>query len=200
MKKLISITLALVLVLSLSACGGSGGAPSQPENNSSPAPAPAGGGASAHTPAPAGGGNAAAEDLTTIEGWLATFGLTESDLECAHYNRLDINSYVISTGVITEVGAMVSEKLSDEEARAWIEQVITKLNTLSDSGQIDNLMADGEALTADYIMEQQMYIGSGYYDYNGRTVVAMIAVMPGNLDNEDPDVAMAACSLGLEWK
>ena len=200
MKKLFAISLALVLMISLAACGGSGGSASNPPTNGSSATPNTDNDTSTATPAPAGGADAADEDLTTIEGWLATFGLTESDLMCAHYNRLDINSYVTSTGVITEVGVMISEALTDEEARAWVEQIIAKLNSLSDSGQIDNLLVDGEDLTADYIMEQTMYMGSGYYNYNGRTVVAMIVVMPGYLDDEDPDVAMAACSLGLEWK
>lgn len=200
MKKAFALALALVLALSLAACGGSGNGTSTPPANDNSTSSGTGGNNSTAAPPSTGGGNAADEDLTTVEGWLATFGLTENDLKSAHYNRLDVNSYVTSTGVITEVGVMISEKLTDEEARAWIEQVIAKLNSLSDSGQIDNLLEDGEALTADYIMDQQMYIGSGYYDYNGRAVVAMISVMPGYLDDEDPDVAMAACSLGLEWR
>lgn len=199
MKKLLVIILALVLTLSLAACGGNNsGTSTPPANNSSPAPPSSENGSE---PTPSGNnGGAAAEDLTTIEGWLAAFGLTESDLVCAHFNRLDINAYVTSTGVITEVGAMVSEQLTDEEVRAWLEQIIAKLESLSDSGQVDNALADGEALTADYIMEQTMYLGAGSYSYGGKGVSVMIAVMPGYLDSDDPDEAMAACSLGLEWK
>jgi hypothetical protein len=190
MKKSILLMLTFVLAISLVACGGGndngGGSTTTPSANNDT------------TNPPSNNGNNATGDLTTIEGFLTAFGLTENDLKCANYNRLDITSHVIDTGVIKEVGAYVSKKLTDEEVKAWLDQIIAKLNSLSDDGKVERLLGDGEALTTDYIMSQTMYMGSGYYTYNGKEVSVRISVMPGYLDNTDPNNAMAACTLNLE--
>jgi hypothetical protein len=201
MKKFLVLALALVLALTLfTACGGN---TDNSENNAKP---PATQGENSNTPddnngGDNGSGNASA-DLTTIEGFLSAFGLTEDDIKCANFTRLDITSNVITEGPeygkITEIGAYVSQKLTDEEVKAWLDQIISKLNSLSAEGKIDNLLAD-EDLTTEYIMGAKPYTGSGSYTYNGKNVDVTITVMPGSLDSDDPNDAMAACTLGLEF-
>ena len=191
MKKLLAILIVLVLTLSLlTACGESGGTGST-------------GTGSAGTGSDEGRGDLIDEDqagdLTTVEGFLSYWGLTGDDLKCANFNRLDKVSYSLETGEIHEVGAYISAKLTDDEAKAWIEKVISKLNSLSAEGKLANILADGEELTADYIMAQSMHIGSGDFTYKGKKANAMISVIPGYLDSDDPDEAMAACSLKLTY-
>ncbi len=144
-------------------------------------------------------GNSQTNDLTTIKGFLTAFGLTENDLKCANFTRLDKTSYSLSTNEIKSVGAFVSKKLTDAEVKDWLDKVIGKLGSLSAEGKIKNVVEDGD-LTTDYIMSKTMYIGGGTYTYNGKKVSVTISVMPGYLDNEDPDDAMAACTLKLEFR
>jgi hypothetical protein len=210
MKKTITLALVLVLALSLlTACGGD-------NNDGSSTTPPANSGTTTTPPAdntPSGGGDttsgnndsANTADLTTVAGFLAAFGLTEDDLKCANFTRIDKTAYTIDEGPdygkISEVGAYISKALTDEEVRAWLEQILAKLNSLSGDGKIDNLFESGTALTVDYIMEHStgsIYQGSGYYNYNGKRISAQICVIKGYLDNADPNEAMAACTLRLE--
>jgi hypothetical protein len=197
MKKIISIALVLVLALSLlTACGGK-------DNNSTPSN---NGGGSTTTPPTSQGenntqnnsGNTTA-DLTTVDGWFAYWGLTESDLKPANFTRFDKTSYASQTGEIHEVGAFINKKLTDDEARVWIEKVLTKLGSMATEGKLANILKDGETLTADYIMSQDMWMGSGDFTYKGKKVNALITVTPGYLDSDDPDDAMAACTLKLSY-
>jgi hypothetical protein len=144
MKKIITLTLVLVLALSLAACGGNSGGGSTttpPASNNTTTP-PSSGTTTPPADNTPSGGNATG-DLTTVEGYLAAFGLTENDLKCANFTRIDKTAYVIDEGPnygkITEVGAYISKGLTDEEVKAWLEQIITKLNSLSDDGKVDIL-------------------------------------------------------------
>ncbi|MDR1727553.1 MAG: hypothetical protein LBT74_06445 [Acidobacteriota bacterium] len=195
MKRLLILMLALVLALSLVACG-SGETTTAPTASSD----------TAETSQTTTGANSSGADLTTVEGFLTAFGLTEGDLKCANYTRLDKTTYTIDEGAdygkIKEVGAYVSKALTDDEVRAWLKQVISKLNSLSDDGKIDNVFQPGSALTADYIIEKSngyLYQGSGYYNYNGKKVSVQICVYPNQLDSDDPNDAMLAGTLKLEW-
>lgn len=202
MKKFLTSALVLTMILSLAACG-----EKTPAQTESTTPAPSGNGTSATSQQVAdnttsGNDSENTADLTTVSGFLTEFGLTENDMKCANFTRLDRTSYVLDTMKITEVGSYVSEKLTDDDVKAWLEQIIGKLNSLSGNGKIENSHADaqGEALTAEFIMNRTMKIGGGSYDYNGKTVDVVISVSPGALDNEDPDEAMPACSLELIWR
>jgi len=196
MKKILALALALLMVLALAACGGTTD------------PAPSGSGTQQTDPGTSQQGdndtkpNNNTDDLTTVSGFLTAFGLTENDMKCAKFTRLDRTSYVLETNQITEVGTYISEKLTDEEVKEWLEQIIGKLNSLSADGKIANSHADanGEALTADFMMSQSMIIGGGSYNYKGKTVGVVISVAPRSLDNEDPDEAMPACTLELKWR
>jgi hypothetical protein len=198
MKRISAFALALMLALTLAACSSgstdSGATETQGGNNQTEAPA----GEETQSTEENDGGNDAA-DLTTIEGYLAAFGLTEEDLKPAHFTRLDATSKSIDSGVIKEVGAYVSQELTDEEVKAWLDQVLGKLGSLSAEGKVDNVLADGD-LTSDQIMSKSMYLGTGAYTYNGKQVDVTIFVMPGYLDSDDPDDAMAACALQLTYR
>ncbi len=203
MKKMIIIALIMVLTLSLVACGGNdkpsgdGGnnAATPPPSSSAPTQTPPSTTPESTTESVSRGGE---PDLTTIEGFLSAFGLTEADLICANFSRLDIASQIIDTKEIREIGVLISQKLTDEDVKAWLDQILGKLGSLADEGSIQNALDDGE-MTTEYIMSQSMYIGSGKYTYDGKSVSVLISVVPGFLDNEDPDEAMAACTLGLEF-
>lgn len=192
MKKFLALALILAMVFALAACGGEKD-PAPSGNTADP------GTSQQPTDEPDGGEEA---DLTTVTGFLTAFGLTEDGLiNCPNFSRLDKTTYSIDTGEIKEVGVYISEALTDEEVRAWLEQMLDKLKSLSDDGKVINNFSDteGEELTVDYIMERSMKLGLGTYTYKGKTVTVMITASPRSLDNADPDEAMPALSLKLEW-
>ena len=195
MKKIIALALALLMLMSLAACG-----EKTPASNDDTTPN------SQQTENPGqqeqkqsdNKQNEEADDLTTVEGFMKAFGITEDDMKCAKFTRIDKTSYDIDSGKIIEIGSYISEAMTDEEVRAWIEKIITKLDSLSDDGKIMTY-GDGE-LTLDYMMAKSMKVASGSYIYKGKKVAMAITVLPGELDNENPDYAMPACTLSLEFK
>ncbi len=196
MKKIITLVLALLMLLSLAACGEKTPAPSMENTNPSSQPSETPG--QQEQTRPNGNENEKADDLTTIEGFMKAFGITEDDMKCAKFTRIDKTSYNSDSGKIVEIGSFISEAMTDEEVRAWIEKIITKLDSLSDDGKVMTL-GDGE-LTVDYMMAKSMKVASGSYKYNGKNVSVSITVFKGQLDNADPYEAMPACTLWLEFK
>lgn len=196
MKKLLVLFLALIMVLSLAACGGNENS-NTPSGSSTTDP-----GTSQETPTTSIGGDTSKNDLTTESGFLAAFGLTEDDMKCANFTRIEKTSYNLETNVIGEVGAYISAALTDDEVETWLTKIIGKLNSLSDDGKITALYtgADGAALTVDYIMGKTMKIAPGSYTYNGKQVSVIISVYPNSLDDADPNEAMAACLVDLEFR
>ena len=194
--KFLAVCMALAMALSLSACGGTAGG----NSNAANPPSTAARNSAAASDTNSGGSpsqGTSAADLTTVAGFLAYYGLSEDDLKCANFTRLDKTVYDIDTGDIEEVSAYVSQKLTDDQIRAWLEQVMAKLNSLSDNGKVELTFSDGEALTVDYMMGQPMNIGQGTYPYKGKTIDVLISVTNG-LDSDDPNDATACCSLQLE--
>lgn len=185
MKKIITLLFALLIMVSLTACGKettpseSGNTPSSTQKTEDK-------------------GNKKSEDLTTVEGFMQTFGITEDDMKCAKFTRVGKTSYDLDSGKIIEIGSFISESMTDEEVKAWIEKIIAKLDSLSDDGKIMTY-GDGE-LTVDYIMSKSMKVASGYYQYKGKKVAMSISAFKGQLDNADPNQAMPACTLSLELK
>ena len=196
MKKIITLVLALLMLLSLAACGEK--TPATNGENTTPS--------SQQTEDPGqqeqtqsdNKQNEEADDLTTVEGFMKAFGISEDDMKCAKFTRVGKTSYHTDTGKIIEIGSYISEAMTDEEVRAWIEKIIAKLDSLSDDGKIMTY-GDGE-LTVDYIMEKSMKGASGSYQYKGKNVAMSITVFKGQLDNADPNEAMPACTLSLEFK
>jgi hypothetical protein len=192
MKKFLVLVLGLLMALALVGCGGGEGADATPAG-SEPVAAESTG-----ETAPEDAGEVADADLTTVEGFLTNFGLSEADLECANFNRLDISVKSAETGEVHEVSTYVSKQLTTEETQAWLEQVVAKLKSLADDGKLSNLLDGGQDLTVDYRMAQELPMATGSYLYEGKTVNFLISV-PNGIDNEDPNVAMGACSLKLEY-
>ena len=188
MKKFLALVLALLMLLSLAACGEK--TPAANDENTTPS-------SQQKQTQPDSKQNEEADDLTTVEGFMKAFGITEDDMKCAKFTRIDKTSYDIDSGKIIEIGSYISEAMTDEEVQAWIEKIITKLDSLSDDGKIMTY-GDGE-LTVDYIMEKSMKVASGSYQYKGKNVAMSITVFKGQLDNADPNEAMPACTLSLEF-
>ena len=174
MKKLLFLVLSLVLVFSHVAC-------SENDSNTS--------GTSKTTDK----GNT--DNLTTIEGWLSYWNLAEEDLRCANFTRLDKTTYSSKTGVISEIGIYINKELTNNEVSAWLEKIISKLNSISEEGRITNYEAHDELLAADWIMSRTLHIGSGEFTYKGKKVNTMICVLPDCLDSYDADDA--ACTIRL---
>lgn len=183
LKGLLAITMIFVFAIALTGCG------KEEANNSGN---------------PTGGNNNEQEqldntstNLTTVDGWLTYWGLTVNDLKPANFTRLDKTSYNIETGVISEVGAYVNKKLTDEEMRDWIEKILAKLESFSENGKLENNLEKDKEITADYIMNKTIHVASVSFKYKGKKTTAMIAIYPSYLDNDDPDDAMSACSIKL---
>lgn len=188
MKKILALLIAMMMVLSLAACGGN------EENPSGGGTTDPGASQGSNDSTSGSSGDEEKADLTTVEGWLSYWGFTEDDLKPAHFTRLVQGKTNSDTREIKAVDAYVDTKLTEEEIRAWLEQVVSKLNSLSEDGKL--LLLNGEELTVDYLMEQEMRMDSCSFEYKGKTAYALISV-PGGLDNEDDDMASAACTLQL---
>lgn len=196
MKKILVLMLALLTGLSLAACGEKTPA-SNGDNTTAGSQQTEDPGQQEQTQ-PGGKEDEKTDDLTTIEGFMKAFGITEDDMKCAKFTRVRKTSYDIDTGKIIEIGSYISESMTNEEVQAWIEKIIAKLDSLSDDGKIMTY-GDGE-LTVDYMMAKSMKVASGSYIYKGKKVAMAITVLPGELDNDNPDYAMPACTLSLEFK
>ena len=196
MKKFLALALAVLMLLSLVACGEK--TPATNDENTTPSSQQTEDPGQQEQTQPDSKQNEEADDLTTVEGFMKAFGITEDDMKCAKFTRIDKTSYDIDSGKIIEIGSYISEVMTDEEVRTWIENIITKLDSLSDDGKIMTY-GDGE-LTVDYIMEKSMKVASGSYQYKGKNVAMSITVFKGQLDNADPNEAMPACTLSLEFK
>ena len=196
MKKFLALALAVLMLLTLAACGEK--KPEPNGNNTTPSSQQTEDPGQQEQTQPGGKENEKADDLTTVEGFMKAFGITEDDMKCAKFTRIDKTSYDIDSGKIIEIGSFISEAMTNEEVQAWIEKIIAKLDSLSDDGKIMTY-GDGE-LTVDYMMAKNMKVASGSYIYKGKKVAMAITVLPGELDNENPDYAMPACTLSLEFK
>ena len=194
MKKIIALTLALLMLMSLAACGEK--TPASNDDTTPNSQQTENPGQQEQTQ-PGGKEDEKADDLTTVEGFMKAFGITEDDMKCAKFTRVGKTSYHTDTGKIIEIGSYISEAMTDEEVRAWIEKIIAKLDSLSDDGKIMTY-GDGE-LTVDYVMAKSMKVASGSYQYKGKNVAMSITVFKGQLDNADPNEAMPACTLSLEF-
>ena len=196
MKKIITLVLALLMLLSLAACGEK--TPAANGDNTTPSSQQTEKPGQQEQTQPGGKEDEKADDLTTVEGFMKAFGIAEDDMKCAKFTRIDKTSYNIDSGKIIEIGSYISESMTNEEVQAWIEKIIAKLDSLSDDGKIMTY-GDGE-LTVDYMMAKSMKVASGSYIYKGKKVAMAITVLPGELDNDNPDYAMPACTLSLEFK
>ena len=141
MKKLFALLLAMMMVFALAACGDnetpSGSEGDKPgtsqggesnnggENNNN-------GGESTNN----GDNNTETYDLTTVAGYLAQYGYSESDFSSTkNFTRMKSTS-TKSSGEIVNVGVYISEGLTDDEKTAWIDNFITLAESKSDDGKV----------------------------------------------------------------
>ncbi len=133
MKKLVAFALVIVLALSLAACGGND-KPSNSSNSTSTPPASQGG--TSTTPPPSSTPEAAPSDdvdVSTIEGFLSQFGLTEADVkpegagEGSHKTEREGKRGRVSW-IVEDATAEVKDQ--------WIQAIVEKTKTLATDGKI----------------------------------------------------------------
>ena len=206
MKKLLAILLALMMVFALAACGNnetpSGSEGDKPgtsqggesnnggENNNN-------GGESTNN----GDNNTETYDLTTVAGYLAQYGYSESDFSSTkNFTRMKSTS-TKSSGEIVNVGVYISEGLTDDEKTAWIDNFITLAESKSDDGKVykydyfKGIQTDEIEPAVDFAM----FGGVMAYKADGKTVVVELSVTNG-VDSDNPDDAMSFANIGFEFE
>lgn len=131
MKKLLVLTIVLIMALSLAACGGKTDPASSGNGKTDP-------GASQQEPSSTPG----AVDTSTLNGFLAQFGLTESDLKPAeHFASFDYRvtknkSYQGTVTVNMDWGDLENDGAQKKAAVSkWMKQVYDRLLAVSDDGK-----------------------------------------------------------------
>ena len=206
MKKLLAILLALMMVFALAACvnnetpsGSEGDKPGTSqggesnnggENNNN-------GGESTNN----GDNNTETYDLTTVAGYLAQYGYSESDFSSTkNFTRMKSTS-TKSSGEIVNVGVYISEGLTDDEKTAWIDNFITLAESKSDDGKVykydyfKGIQTDEIEPAVDFAM----FGGVMAYKADGKTVVVELSVTNG-VDSDNPDDAMSFANIGFEFE
>ena len=189
MKKLLAILLAVMMLFSLAACG----------NNETPS-GDEGGGTSQTDNQGGEGNNTENYDLTTVAGYLASYGYAESDFsETKNFTRIESTSTKSSTGEIVSVGVYVSEGLSDDEKTAWVDSFITLVKGKSDDGKVYKYdYFDGiQTEEIDPDVDFATFGGVMAYKADGKTIVVELSVTNG-VDSDNPDDAMSFASIKFE--
>ena len=199
MKKLFALLLALMMVFALAACGNnetpSGGEGDKPgtsqggESNN--------GGESTNN----GDGNTETYDLTTVAGYLAQYGYSESDFSSTkNFTRMKSTS-TKSSGEIVNVGVYISEGLTEDEKTAWVDSFITLVKGKSDDGKVykydyfNGIQTDEIEPAVDFAT----FGGVMAYKADGKTVVVELSVTNG-VDSDNPDDAMSFANIGFEFE
>ena len=206
MKKLFALLLALMMIFSLAACGNNetpsgseGGTPGTSqggesnnggENNNN-------GGESTNN----GDNNTETYDLTTVAGYLAQYGYSESDFSSTkNFTRMKSTS-TKSSGEIVNVGVYISEGLTEEEKTAWVDSFITLVKGKSDDGKVykydyfNGIQTDEIEPAVDFAT----FGGVMAYKADGKTVVVELSVTNG-VDSDNPDDAMSFADIGFEFE
>ena len=206
MKKLLAILLAAMMVFALTACGNnetpSGSEGDKPgtsqggesnnggENNNN-------GGESTNN----GDNNTETYDLTTVAGYLAQYGYSESDFSSTkNFTRMKSTS-TKSSGEIVNVGVYISEGLTDDEKTAWIDNFITLAESKSDDGKVYkyDYFKGIQAEQIDPAVDFATFGGVMAYRADGKTVVVELSITNG-IDSDDPDDAMSFADIGFEFE
>ena len=206
MKKLFALLLALMMVFALAACGNnetpSGSEGDKPgtsqggesnnggENNNN-------GGESTNN----GDNNTETYDLTTVAGYLAQYGYSESDFSSTkNFTRMKSTS-TKSSGEIVNVGVYISEGLTDDEKTAWIDNFITLAESKSDDGKVYkyDYFKGIQAEQIDPAVDFATFGGVMAYRADGKTVVVELSITNG-VDSDDPDDAMSFANIGFEFE
>ena len=200
MKKLFALLLAMMLAFSLAACGNNDDNPSGSEGDK-PGTSQGGesnnGGESTNN----GDNNTETYDLTTVAGYLAQYGYSESDFSSTkNFTRMKSTS-TKSSGEIVNVGVYISEGLTEDEKTAWVDSFITLVKGKSDDGKVykydyfNGIQTDEIEPAVDFAT----FGGVMAYKADGKTVVVELSVTNG-VDSDNPDDAMSFANIGFEFE
>ena len=199
MKKLLAILLAAMMLLSLAACGNN----ETPSGSEGDKPGTSQGGESNNGGENNNNGdnNTETYDLTTVAGYLAQYGYSESDFSSTkNFTRMKSTS-TKSSGEIVNVGVYISEGLTEDEKTAWVDSFITLVKGKSDDGKVykydyfNGIQADEIEPAVDFAT----FGGVMAYRADGKTVVVELSVTNG-VDSDNPDDAMSFANIGFEFE
>ena len=200
MKKLFALLIALMMIVSLVACGENTNTPSGSEGDK---PGTSQGGESNNGGENNNNGdnNTETYDLTTVAGYLAQYGYSESDFSSTkNFTRMKSTS-TKSSGEIVNVGVYISEGLTEDEKTAWVDSFITLVKGKSDDGKVykydyfNGIQTDEIEPAVDFAT----FGGVMAYKADGKTVVVELSVTNG-VDSDDPDDAMSFANIGFEFE
>ena len=148
-----------------------------------------------------GGENNETYDLTTVAGYLAQYGYSESDFSSTkNFTRMKSTS-TKSSGEIVNVGVYISEGLTEDEKTAWVDSFITLVKGKSDDGKVykydyfNGIQTDEIEPAVDFAT----FGGVMAYRADGKTVVVELSITNG-VDSDDPDDAMSFADIGFEFE
>ena len=199
MKKLLAILLALMMVFALTACGNN----ETPSGSEDDKPGTSQGGESNNGGESTNNGdnNTETYDLTTVAGYLAQYGYSESDFSSTkNFTRMKSTS-TKSSGEIVNVGVYISEGLTEDEKTAWVDSFITLVKGKSDDGKVykydyfNGIQTDEIEPAVDFAT----FGGVMAYRADGKTVVVELSITNG-VDSDDPDDAMSFANIGFEFE
>ena len=198
MKKLFAFLLALMMVLSLAACDlGNNENPNGDNPGTSQGGESNNGGENNNN----GDNNTETYDLTTVAGYLAQYGYSESDFSSTkNFTRMKSTS-TKSSGEIVNVGVYISEGLTEDEKTAWVDSFITLVKGKSDDGKVykydyfNGIQTDEIEPAVDFAT----FGGVMAYKADGKTVVVELSVTNG-VDSDNPDDAMSFANIGFEFE
>ena len=199
MKKLLAILLAAMMVFALAACGNN----ETPSGSEGDKPGTSQGGESNNGGESTNNGdnNTETYDLTTVAGYLAQYGYSESDFSSTkNFTRMKSTS-TKSSGEIVNVGVYISEGLTEDEKTAWVDSFITLVKGKSDDGKVykydyfNGIQTDEIEPAVDFAT----FGGVMAYKADGKTVVVELSVTNG-VDSDNPDDAMSFANIGFEFE
>ena len=148
-----------------------------------------------------GDNNTETYDLTTVAGYLAQYGYSESDFSSTkNFTRMKSTS-TKSSGEIVNVGVYISEGLTEDEKTAWVDSFITLVKGKSDDGKVykydyfNGIQTDEIEPAVDFAT----FGGVMAYRADGKTVVVELSITNG-VDSDDPDDAMSFANIGFEFE
>ena len=199
MKKLLAILLALMMVFALTACGNN----ETPSGSEDDKPGTSHGGESNNGGESTNNGdnNTETYDLTTVAGYLAQYGYSESDFSSTkNFTRMKSTS-TKSSGEIVNVGVYISEGLTEDEKTAWVDSFITLVKGKSDDGKVYkyDYFKGVQAEQIDPAVDFATFGGVMAYKADGKTVVVELSVTNG-VDSDNPDDAMSFANIGFEFE
>ena len=199
MKKLFALLLALMMVFALAACGNN----ETPSGSEGDKPGTSQGGESNNGGESTNNGdnNTETYDPTTVAGYLAQYGYSESDFSSTkNFTRMKSTS-TKSSGEIVNVGVYISEGLTEDEKTAWVDSFITLVKGKSDDGKVYkyDYFKGIQAEQIDPAVDFATFGGVMAYKADGKTVVVELSITNG-VDSNDPDDAMSFANIGFEFE